>query len=1858
MMNINPYQAAKNLQPARSLRAPVVKSNRNTLSELGYPPHLVVSYPETRAADIPNGTRPAQHQPRSSSQSRKHDVLRAPSVTHGRASTPTNGLTYNASTLTVGTLYEVTVSYVQNGPKQFMVQLRSAEPTLKQMMAALARVPLRPINRKLQLGMACLSRFSKNLTIYRALITALRRDGTCTVSYVDFGYLETVHPTSLYEIPPEFLQYEIFSTRFALSNVRRLEEMNADVAGIFSRVVSGKVFTLKVMPPEGAAFVSYCELYENGENIFTRLLGRCRTHLYKYPAAGSLHGGGSYNVVIRFIESCAQFFVHTVDNVATFDKMMDDLSAHCRDSAVPSVVHVGDAYAVSLGSVDFYRAEVVEIGNQTVTVRLVDYGNCINVERNQLRRLSPEFVHQRPEAYECCLEGFEESTSDELSTPQLEMLSEGTDGERKTFKLIVCDVRDGKTIVNLFDDSETPVLNVSKKLLKLKNPVKYIKDQQNSQQKAQSKPPGGGAKTTEAVSQQPHSSVAGGWNPPNQQQVATNNHNNQKQLLGTSADSAKLLLSSSGVSSSGQADYIDLTNEEWSGGPPLPGHQSSGYEQQHPAVGLQSSPQRNNRSGSGYGRDSNHSSRDSSSSNNKQETKRNSFGTPAAGNAGARNDIPRFNKERNQTPYYYEHDDRCAEANSPETTTNERNNRGEVRNSGNAPDQPNLYAPVATTEQLKSPTSGNAQPVVDDYVPYRSSFPEQMVPMNVRLEVVLSWWFSPEQFFVRLRSNEDKYHEMMKQLQKFYRNKSNQQQHQQLQQQQATGGKPPKPSAGSIVVVRHPKHNAFYRGRVVKYNEAVQKYKVELVDAGNKLVLAPNDLWMVERRFTQLAPMAISCALPEIRLLCEVKELQSRIDGYVSNDKPIEAVFLGCAEGKYHCSLEVQGHDLKTQLIGDSLIAQMFSDIDLTRLKGQTLKVQLVEVKGLSNFRVKLLGHGATFSCRLDGCDALTNASDVLAELRNKWLDRHCLAQVVDVSADEKLMLSLLIPLLTGAPLPTITEMPVLVGKFNVYVSHVEHSNCLYVQNVRWNDEIGKLMDGLYEHYETQQKGVPLVNLTMNEMCVSKSPVDSSWYRAKIVSLQEIDKIEVLLVDFGHREQVKHSELKVLEPQFLEYSAFAHKIHLPMGAIAGVEEERIVDEITQLTEGHELTLSVLDFRNSIWIVDITSNDYSIVSVLKDKQLVADMDYEMIFNQRQASTPVPGATVRPSVEDHEAKHQKIRAKICHVDNPSQLFIQLESDLRDLHQLQENLQIIASSLPPLRDFSADRHCIAQYSADDLWYRALIIDSHDDLIIQFVDFGHTDIVTSNKKSTLKDINDDLMKWKIYAKQCAMLLQPTHPDPANGGEGDSGRGGRRKKPAAWKEVATTILRTLDEVEVQFLAEAQGVHYISLRSGEKDIAEMLVEKKLAVRLLYVPSDQMCFTSHIESINEFYLQLERDIFPLDTMANYLSDVSQFADVLEPQVGQYCIAKYVEDELWYRAKVQAVRRPGEYEVFFLDYGNSEIVHQLKQLDVSIAELARLCTKCALRLPENVQSWSAEAEQKFLELAAMGETVFTVQLHSPGPSFATVELFLDGRNIAEQLVALCEKGTRASGTVLDDMNSSFYSDNRLDDSYQLEDGKVHVSHVNSPVEFFIQFKNSFDALRNMEELLAAKASQCEVIPEADIRNGLLCLAHVAMNGKYCRALVLSEVHSAAATYHTVLLIDYGNRAVANELRRMPAALEEMARLAKKCCLEHYLPSDEHTLGAKRWGKIRGRFTQLTDTGREVFSVEIVRYDCDPMIIRLFTPAGENVEDLIRDDATDGEETPNSSTTSSQVEAQIRAKPKQAFFRANSDLELLEN
>lgn len=1855
------FAFAKNLQPARSLRTQV--QNRNGPGNYGLPAEQANEYQQQSIHHLPvnnnfgggygpttnNGYRsppsatatigfrgnnsnnnhyntvnnnnigngyPASKVGGGAQAQRRHDVLRSPNNSFGSnvslASSSSSSIkeiptivTFSSTSLQIGSIHEVNVSFVENGPKLFTVQLKAKENSLNKMMAALERVPLQNLSRKPTLGMACIARFSKNNVLYRALIMGINVD-SCLVSYVDYGNTETVEFKNLYEIPQEFLKNKVFSMRFTLSNVKTLEDTNADIAGIFSSLVMNKVLSMRVMPLEGPAFVQYCELYENNENIFEKLLHLCKSKPLKYPGAITLNRNSNCVIIIRYIESCRQFYVQPLENVESFEKLMDKLGEFCRKSSTFNVMNAGDPCVACLTDEECYRAEIVSVAGSKAKVRLVDYGNTITLEKNQVKRISPKFVEQQPQVAECCLEGFQDISDDNLSTSQLEMLSENENGERKQFRLIVTDVANGVAIVNLLDEASTPHLNISKRLLKLNNPAKFMKEQmqQTQQQKLQqvaSKPA-----TVYHSSPPPVAYQA----PPVSYQTpapsAAHNHHPSNPFHSTSIISEVPNLSQTSPPRLTENEVIDLTTDEWPGAnaPPL-GHQSSGYDEQ---------PYSNNNSNSSQRGGVAASSRSGRDSMNTSQTSSSGFGGTSKTDRFKRPDIPRFSN-RNQTPYFIEHDDRCDNydqqekgRNREKTVPMQRNSRHSGSGSGSESgfkQQTGGNRANYSQDSWKSSTA--SLETTEDYVPYDFAFAEQVIPMNTKVDIKLSWWISPEEFYVRMKDEESKFEDMMKQIQKFYRNKS------------PLNEVPP---LGATVIARYLKHNTFYRAKILKHNEALGKFKVELVDCGNRAIVTGAELWKLEQRFSKLPKLAIQCTLANIKINCDTKDLLNRINSYISPDHPVQSVFLDKSEDKYLCDVETQGTDLKMALLKDNLIAQILTDIDLNRLKGQTLKLKLVEMKNLDQFRVKLLGHDAILNCRHAESGAYQQS--VADEIQAKWLDQYCFGQIEDVSNDERLILTLLIPPFSTQAPPTIVDMPILQSKFTATVTYVHEVNCVYVQNTKWADEIGKLLDDMFDYYE--KSGEVITNLQMNELCASKSS-DGNWYRSKIICLQEIDNIEVLFVDYGNRERVKHEDLKVLEQQFHEFSAFANKVYLPMTCLNEGEEDKLKLEIAQLTGEYEMELNVLDYRNGIWIVDIASNDYSIVQALKDKQLAKDLDHEEIVNRKTAvidNADIASLGGQPEeAEEQQQKYQKLQAFVSHVDNPNQLFLQLLSDVEDLDQLQENLQIIAQALPPLKDFSVGRYCVAPYSADDLWYRAKIIDSHDDLIIQFIDYGNSDVITSNKKHDLKDVNDGLMKFKVYAKQCSLLVGPT-----------MGKG--------WSEEANMILRDLKEVDVQFLVECQGVEYINLKCDDRDLAEELIASNLAEKMEFVPSGQRCFTSHIESIREFYLQLERDIIPLDAMVEYMVRFEEFPCVPQPTVGSIYVAQFEDDGLWYRAKILRILEDQKFEVFFLDYGNTSEVTNVRELKKSIADLPLLCTKCILRLPDGVKMWSEEAETKFKEIADMGKTVFTVQLHAPGQA-ATVELFLDGININEQLLDLCEKGAVSV------MNSSFYlnEEKTLDNSFPSE-GFVVVSHINSPADFYIQFKDTFDALKNMEELLMIEAAQSEKMVHEDVVVGMFCLAYSQAYDKFHRAQIIT----IGSHQYKVLLIDHGSTTYATELRKMPDKVKQISVLAKRCCLESYSPDSSTLDVAKK------RFVELSKSGRTSFSFEIVRNDAEPNVVRLFTEDGSNVEDLLECD--DDEPALKAPTTSKVLPPPTpndlikRAKPKQAFMRAKSDLD----
>lgn len=172
----------------------------------------------------------------------------------------TTTATFKSNNLTVGKIYDVCISFVENGPCLFSVQLVSAQADLTEMMNRIERIRLQQFTGKPVLGTACIARYSEDGQLYRALITGVQPTA-CKVAYIDYGNAELVNLRDLYEIPEDFLSHKAFAIRFTLSGHKDLEPIDESLKKAFKDLVIYKNCKLKVMPLEGPPLVQYCELY-------------------------------------------------------------------------------------------------------------------------------------------------------------------------------------------------------------------------------------------------------------------------------------------------------------------------------------------------------------------------------------------------------------------------------------------------------------------------------------------------------------------------------------------------------------------------------------------------------------------------------------------------------------------------------------------------------------------------------------------------------------------------------------------------------------------------------------------------------------------------------------------------------------------------------------------------------------------------------------------------------------------------------------------------------------------------------------------------------------------------------------------------------------------------------------------------------------------------------------------------------------------------------------------------------------------------------------------------------------------------------------------------------------------------------------------------------------------------------------------------------------------------------------------------------------------------------------------------------------------------------------------------------------
>ncbi|KAF3429302.1 hypothetical protein E2986_02688 [Frieseomelitta varia] len=691
-----------------------------------------------------------------------------------------------------------------------------------------------------------------------------------------------------------------------------------------------------------------------------------------------------------------------------------------------------------------------------------------------------------------------------------------------------------------------------------------------------------------------------------------------------------------------------------------------------------------------------------------------------------------------------------------------------------------------------------------------------------------------------------------------------------------------------------------------------------------------------------------------------------------------------------------------------------------------------------------------------------------------------------------------------------ICPMLILSSTHKVSVSYADHSANIWLKRNAEHTLQKHLTEALDQYYSNPESyfNQKLLYPKPDILCAVKG-LDGHWYRAKILTCDP--ETYVNFIDYGCNEKIKNSDIRLrqLAPHFHTPYQLAINASLPVVLNGTVAEQ--LDILKNHLFNKDLT-AVFHYIDKKWIVEL----------LHDGEKISDKFRSLNLTSEQK---IPGMK-EPQIHNMTIGC-KYNVSVSHMDSPSQFWLQHADDATDLFNNQNALQDQVSTFLEIDGILEEGSlCVAVYTIDNLWYRAQVLDADEDITtVRFIDYGNTDVI-DNKSGNIRQIPDSWREIKEYAVKCRLDVIPVDSEDWN---------------VTTCEKFENLITSAKSLQALVIANSVPKR-VDLLIDDKSVSEALVgnhhavkihtEEELIDEIIDLELDPYsAFVSHINSPNEFWVQEEKSVGDLEIMTDRFIVAHMFPKVDEIKENLLCVAKYPDDECWYRARVVS-HSDNAIRVIYIDYGNSATSNEIRAIPPDLADIPPLSRKCRLVMPEGITEWSEKACEEFITLAADGATIFLLDVIEEDET-SLVKLTLDGKNVTDILANFCERYL----PIIEE---------RLPPLGEENSPNVFVSRINSPDEFWIQTETSETDLDTMFEKLEAAPS---FLPLSTFEIGTICAAKYSEDGQWYRAQILS--HSEEGT--KVLYIDYGNTEITNETRILPTDIINIPPLAKCCALQ---------------------------------------------------------------------------------------------------------
>uniref|UniRef100_A0A8D2J708 Tudor domain containing 1 n=1 Tax=Varanus komodoensis TaxID=61221 RepID=A0A8D2J708_VARKO len=340
-------------------------------------------------------------------------------------------------------------------------------------------------------GEVGVAKYSVDQNWYRALIEEVDIiKKNAWVLYIDYGNRENVPLNKIKQLHKEISHVPPCAIKCCVANVLLAKQgWNANYHNAIAPVLTGKYCLLTIVDVLVGEMMPYfavdAVLPDCGKHLHEILMemghvwnskgmnikeensatGKSLVSLIRQVISLSI--GDVFLGVVAHIQTPGDFFCQQMGNGCKLSELQISLHEYCgKVSATPDFCPaIGDMCCAQFTEDNqWYRASVLAyISDKTALVGYVDYGNVEVLHLSKLRPIIPELVELPVQAIKCTLAGVK-PTSGTWSTEATSVMKQLMQNKVATIKIM--DKKENTFVVEISDESVSPIRNVSEYLVK------------------------------------------------------------------------------------------------------------------------------------------------------------------------------------------------------------------------------------------------------------------------------------------------------------------------------------------------------------------------------------------------------------------------------------------------------------------------------------------------------------------------------------------------------------------------------------------------------------------------------------------------------------------------------------------------------------------------------------------------------------------------------------------------------------------------------------------------------------------------------------------------------------------------------------------------------------------------------------------------------------------------------------------------------------------------------------------------------------------------------------------------------------------------------------------------------------------------------------------------------------------------------------------------------------------------------------------------------------------------------------------------------------------------------------------------